>query len=694
MWKRGLCLVLSVVVLLGLGCGCQARPKQENTVRAAVVYSGPGTWEDTVYDLKQSPMLGLSVRPLQAEAGMDLSGFDVLYLDESLLTAAPEDLCAAVQAFTHRGGAVFLPNGFCSFFPKEYLGISELRPVSGFGAQAEYPQCGEDVGALQSVIRDYTGLYSEFADHAFLSAQDYGWGAVPDTAQPLVLWDGLGIYTLNSYGQGYVFLTSPLLPSAFSTGSLTMEPGEGMSTFSSTTASFNRLLLCGFAQFVAKQRYGFALERVNGYFGTPSMAWELHYEEITGIENGALQRFSELCRQYDQIPSYTLIRNSYTWFLRAESVTFLLNRSQEDSEYQMDFAESAYSSGTHIDAGGQWLTIARQEGAGSYFADYPEYTLRAYPQAADCNGDGLTDILCGSSDGNIYYYEGTGFSDGRLHTKAARVLTDPAGQPLHFGSFSAPQTADLNADGHPDLLCGWDDGLIRWFAGDGTLSFSPQGVLLDTGTAGQALPGAGDFDADGITDLAVGSDRGSLTLYFGARTPEGTVCFDPARAVSLSALCADAGLGDWLAPTLTDWDRDGRTDLAVGVFHGYIALLLSQEDGTLAFGGYVTNPEMNYKGNHNPKLGNWAVPCCAEARNTASPTPSTAPTSPTARPSRSRWTMPLTTITIWVSTSTPTPTPPPGGSSMSCWPISGRWKPTALTPQRWARTSTPGTPAL
>lgn len=601
MFKKTLCLILALVLVLT--AGCSSGPDTPYGLRALVLYSSGDSWRDTLDHLKQSPMLGLDAEAMQIREAADLTTWDILYLDASLLLDAPADFVDTVCDFTKAGGAVFLPNSFSEFFPKDYLGISGVQKLTGFCTEPEYPEFEKDLHALQQIIRDYAGLYVRFTDFDFLRGQDYGFGVIPDTAKALALWDGAAVYTLNRYGKGYVFLTNPMLPSVYSAGSLTMEPGEGQSNFASTTASFNQLLLSGFAQFVEKQTHGYALERVYGYFGTPSMAWELHYEEITGIANDSLQIFSGLCQEYDQIPSFTLIRNSYTWFLRSESVTFLLNQTENGYDFQMDLHESAYSSGTHIDAGGQWLTLESIDQGGSYFGDYPEHNLRAYPQAVDLNRDGLTDILCGSADGMVYFFEGTGFSDGRLHTKKPIELSGPEGVPICFGGFSAPQAADLNADGFPDLICGWNDGRVRWFSGNGSLNFVDEGVLLDLGTACQVLPAVGDADGDGLRDLIVGSDCGNLLFYPGMRNS------DP---VDLSGICADAELGPWLAPTVTDWNRDGISDLAVGVFHGYIALLLGCGDGSFRFDGCVTANEMNYKGNHNLKFGNWAVPSFAD----------------------------------------------------------------------------------
>ncbi len=614
--KRIFSLLLCFILLFGLLTACapaEAEPEPSFAegygIRAAVVYSGGENWRDMLGYLEQSPMLGLEAEAVQAQDA-DYSNYDILYLDESLLLSAPESFTGDIEDYTRAGGAVFLPNGFVHTFPADFLGISRAEKLSGCLTNPEYPEYGGDEAALQQLLRDFSGLYSSYADFSELRERDYGWGFVTDTAAPLVKWDGLSVYALNRCGEGYVFLTNPLLPNSFSASRLSMDRREGEAAFADTSASFNRLLLCGAAEYVAKQRYGYALERVNGYFGTPSMAWELHYEEITAIENSSMQVFSRLCEEYNQIPSFTLIRNSYRWFRRAESLSYLLG--SPDGSYEMDLYENAYSSGTHIDSEGSWLSFASIDNAGSYFLDYPEYTLRAYPCAADYNGDALTDIFCGSSDGCIYYCEALGFDDGRLRVAAPQKLVDDKGEVICCAGFSAPALADIDGDSHTDLICGWNDGSVRWFSGDGSLSFRPMGLLLQSDIHGQALPALADIDGDGTSDMVLGSDKGVMMIYYGASDENGRLSFSHFRSDSLSRLCADAELGSWLAPTISDRNSDGRPDIVVGVFDGYLALLLARGDGDYESGGFISCKEMNYKGNNNLKFGNFSAACFAD----------------------------------------------------------------------------------
>lgn len=577
---------------------------------AAVLYDSENEsphWQDTLDLLAQMPLLGLTAEAVDARRPLDLSGFDLVIPDAGLAASDLMDtLAGALQTYAEQGGYVLLDNAFAAVLPLDFLGAVALEKVSVCPTDLTFPSSNADLAPLQEVLSDFASLYPSYFEAAALSERDYGYGVVPGTAQTLASLGETALYTYNSYGEGGVLLTNPLLPNRFSLGNLSMtHRDEGETAFAGTTASCNMLFYSRFAGYIAKQRFGYALNRVYGFYGSPAMSWELHYEEITGIANNSMRIFSELCRQYRQIPSFTLIRSSYRWYRRAETVTYLLNRSANGLDFVMDYEESAYSSGTHIASGGGWLQQGYIDNAGSYFADYPEHNYRPYPTFGDLDGDGAAELVCGSYDGYFYCYADEGYTD-RLHVSEAVRLTDPAGYPLKTPGFSAPQLVDLNGDGVLDLVSGASDGNVYWYAGDGAGRFTPMGVLLDSDIRGQVLPSFGDLNGDGVPDMALGSDQGILLLYFGQET-DGAAAYSWRSMESCTRPCADAGLGSWLAPCLWDLDGDGGLDLAVGTFDGYVARLL-RSDGAMTFDGYITLNEQNYKGNFNAKFGTYCVP--------------------------------------------------------------------------------------
>lgn len=593
---------------------------KDNHISAVVLYEEGDSWKEIVNWLEQSTLLGLNIQAKKISEKPELSEYEVIYLDESLLERQNKKLAEDIMEYTYQGGNVFVPNGFYDYFPEEYFGASGFQKIEAFPAEAEFPECGKNMGNLQQITEDFLFLYKDYMDAETLVNKDYGWGLIAKNAVSLAEIDGVSLYALNTYGNGNVLFVNPLLPNAYSLGSYSMgNSQENMTAFASTTASFNQLLLSEFAAYAAKEDQGYALKRVYGYFGTPSMSWEFHYEELTGIANEALQICSKLCEEANQIPSFTLIRNSYIWSLRAESVTYLLNQSEEKYskdhyKFEMDYYESAYSSGTHIDSGGKWLSQEWIEDGGSYFNDYPEYTCRAYPYVIDYDKDGILDLICGSSNGDVYYYSGIEFTDGRWKVSEAKQFKDQSGVPISITSNSAPQMADMDGDDRLDLICGYGDGCVRWFRGNDSLEFENQGIILNSGISGQVLPAVGDLNGDGITDMVLGSDQGILRVYEGVLDENGRIAYSDEHVEELSEVCRSSEIGDWLAPGVTDWNGDGVQEIAVGTFDGYIAVLKKTLSG-YSFDSYITIKEQNYKGNHNLKFGNYAVPVFADLDN-------------------------------------------------------------------------------
>lgn len=632
--KRLLCCLLALLLLTGCSAVRDAavtepspstqelppveRSENDYALSAAVLSAGEGTSE-LLYSLQQALVLNLSVSEIKADAQTDLSRYDMLYLDESLLQAPElQSIAENVESYVANGGAVFVPNCFYNTFPTEFFGAKGFEKIQ-YPQKLDLPEISDDLTPLQELIADYHTLYASFADAQALQERDYGYAAVADGATTLAAADGLSLYLLNRLGKGLVLFANPLLPNAYSLGSLTMcKSDDSQTAFASTTASCNQLFLSDFAALVSKERYGYSLERVFGVYGSPSVSWELHYEEITGFEHDSMRLFSELCMQEQQIPSFTLIRNTYQWFVRTESVTYALNEGESGLQFSMDFYENAYSSGTHTACGEEFLHYNSVGDAGSYFVDYPEYTNRAYPAVSDYDADGIADLFCGSADGSVRYYKGLGFTgkDGRLAFDEPVEITLSDGSALSCGSFSAPQLADLDGDGFADLLCGDAQGRILWYRGNGTTVFEPQGVLLDCEFTGQALPYLFDVDEDGVLDLFVGSDQGILLLFYGEKQ-NGKTAFSHWNMRAYSKLCADSGLGKWLAPCA--YRENGNTTVLLGTFDGYLAKMPLGTDGELRFDGYLTCEEKNYKGNNNLKFGNWSVPTLVDLNGDGCP---------------------------------------------------------------------------
>ena len=615
--KRLAALALMCALIISLLTGCTSvrqndLPEAEISggeygLRAAVLYDGGAdsrTWEDTLSRLEQPLLLGFDAEAVDISGGYDLSGYDILYPDESIMTAANAGtLRDDIISYAQNGGAVYLTNGFYDFFPAEFFGAKSFREVDEYPYHMEYPEVSGDLQDIQDITRDFYTLYEAYTEFPELEGLDRGVGMVPDTAVTICSRRGLSLSTVNACGEGWVFFCSGLLPNPYYTLGTSLENRtDEQRALSDTALSAARILENAFASFVSKRTVGYSVWRVCGSHGNPAMSWELHFEEITGFENGSGVAFAELAEEYLQIPSYTLIRNTYRWWLRAETVTSLLGINTKVlgspvMDFAMDMDESAYSSGTHAAAGDDWLTLTQLDDAGSYFVDDTQYDQRAYIDVADLDLDGVLDIVAGSSDGVIYFFRGTGY-EGRIKTEEAVQLGSIS------AGYSAPVVYDADGDGVSDILCGAADGNIYLFRGLGGLDFAGAELFLTTGLTGQALPDAGDLDGDGCADLVVGSNEGRLLVYYGSSASRLTVD----ASTELTALGIE---GSWTAPRIADLDGDGTNDLAIGTFDGYIARLINNGSG-FDNAGYIELGEENYKGNYNAKFGNNCVPCFAD----------------------------------------------------------------------------------
>ncbi|MCC8169422.1 MAG: VCBS repeat-containing protein, partial [Oscillospiraceae bacterium] len=364
-----------------------------------------------------------------------------------------------------------------------------------------------------------------------------------------------------------------------------------------STIGANILMRSYFAEFLSLKKYNYAVERVLGSFGTHSAAWELHYEDITGIKNKSAVSFDEMCRKYHQFPSYTLIRSPYVWFERAESITYII---KDENGYSMDSYENMYASGNHFVEMDEWLTIDSYENTESFFEDLPEYIKRAYPCPIDFNGDGKMDLICGSADGYIYFYAGENMKTN-YEVGAATYLTDTDGNPLNVGAYSSPVVADVNNDGILELFTGSESGSVYCYRCEMGLAFSYLGEI-QTGLT-DCMIDLGDLNNDGRTDMAVGSRTGEMKIYFGNSGDiyiDGIISFSPPVSVDSQQ--------SWCAPCISDADSNGFNELYVGTFEGYIAKYSPNADGGYYFDGYLDRSEWNYKQNNHLKFGNNCVP--------------------------------------------------------------------------------------
>jgi Bacterial Ig-like domain (group 3)/FG-GAP-like repeat/Beta-propeller repeat/Divergent InlB B-repeat domain len=146
-------------------------------------------------------------------------------------------------------------------------------------------------------------------------------------------------------------------------------------------------------------------------------------------------------------------------------------------------------------------TIAVFLGAGDgTFVQSAVYEMYASPiTIADVNKDGHPDIVGGAGLQNVLLGNG----DGTFRRPTATALDAP----LATGTNSWAAVTDVNGDGEADIVSTY--GGFYPGNGDGTFR-SPQSGNCGTGSGPAAL---GDFNGDGIVDIALGNYSGPSTIY-------------------------------------------------------------------------------------------------------------------------------------------------------------------------------------
>lgn len=214
---------------------------------------------------------------------------------------------------------------------------------------------------------------------------------------------------------------------------------------------------------------------------------------------------------------------------------------------------------------------------------------RIRPVIYDFNGDGAQDFGWVSSPGVI-----------NTDSTRLRYLTNnaAAGQPWNFPALSqckvfpftfslydSPVFIDVDGDGLRDLLVGKYGGRIQYWrcnAGFPTWSFtlanSNYGNIARAPFATNPSLAIGDADQDGKPDLAVGDFTGFIKWYKDFRTQ------NPAQFLADSSSYFNVEMnirfphvwGNFVAPALADLNGDSYPEMAVGTAGGGINLLTNR----------------------------------------------------------------------------------------------------------------------
>lgn len=158
------------------------------------------------------------------------------------------------------------------------------------------------------------------------------------------------------------------------------------------------------------------------------------------------------------------------------------------------------------------------------------------PQLIDVNRDGKTDLLIGTREGNIVWYENTGTPESAQFTWKSdsfgyviiNELIPTIPPRYNFNGYSCPQAADLDNDGKYDLVVGGLEGYFRIYrniesdlSGRFKLSDSlifGNGRFYNHDLGSRIKPFAADLNGDSIAEIITGNSRGGLNFFKGFLT--------------------------------------------------------------------------------------------------------------------------------------------------------------------------------
>jgi hypothetical protein len=190
-----------------------------------------------------------------------------------------------------------------------------------------------------------------------------------------------------------------------------------------------------------------------------------------------------------------------------------------------------------------------------FFDDFFE----TIPTSADVDSDFDNDLIVGTFDGNVFFFENTGSPTEPKFDKIESIPT------INIDDHAAPSLSDTDGDGDFDLVIGEGSGRIQHYANLGTPT-NPQwnraipNRFSEIIVNGEAAPFLTDLDFDGDLDVTVGDTTDRISYY---RNTAAQYVLDETMYFGLT-------LVENNHPILGDIDNDGLVEFLSGNGYGEI----------------------------------------------------------------------------------------------------------------------------